>query len=195
MSDGEDILNELHRGERSMPRIAMVNPDTVTPRDLVDAIRERRGGRLQNIDLMLLRNTRFAEGFNYFAPRVRFDTPVRRDLLELAICLVGLLNGAQYEYHHHLKVWKAEGADDEKVKALGAVARGEAVDRFSPEETAVISLAQEMTRDVRVSDATFNRLGDFFDEEEIFGLVANIAFYNMVSRLLVALGVELEPDA
>lgn len=178
-----------------MPRIAMANPEAVMPRSLVDAIRERRGGRLQNIDLMLLRSPTFAEGFNYFAPRVRFETPVRRDLLELAICLVGLLTRAQYEYHHHLKLWKAAGADQEKVQALEAVARGEATERFSPAEAAVIALTQEMTRDVQVSDATFNRLGDFFDEEEIFGLVANVAFYNMVSRLLVALGVELEPDA
>ena len=46
-----------------------------------------------------------------------------------------------------------------------------------------------------VSDATFDALRDFLDQEQILELVLNVAFYNMVVRILVPLKIDLEPDA
>jgi hypothetical protein len=46
---------------------------------------------------------------------------------------------------------------------------------------------------VKVSDSTWNELKAFMDTRRILELVQNVAFYNMVVRVLVPVGVELEP--
>jgi alkylhydroperoxidase family enzyme len=44
-----------------------------------------------------------------------------------------------------------------------------------------------------VSDATFEALRKSLDTRRLMELVQNVAFYNMVVRILVPLGVEVEP--
>jgi alkylhydroperoxidase family enzyme len=66
---------------------------------------------------------------------------------------------------------------------------------FNDQERAVIRYATEVTQQVRVSDATFQALGDFLDDEQIVELTLNTGFYNMVVRFLLPMQVDLEPDA
>ena len=49
-----------------------------------------------------------------------------------------------------------------------------------------------MTRKVRVDDATFAAVRESLGEQQTVELVGVIAAYNMVSRFLVALGVDPE---
>ena len=60
-------------------------------------------------------------------------------------------------------------------------------------ELATLRLAVEMTRSVRVADATFEAArAALADDARLVELVATIASYNMVSRVIVALGIEPE---
>ena len=54
-----------------MPRIAYQPADLAVPADLVNAIRQRRGGELLNLDRMLLHSPAFARGWNGFLGEVR----------------------------------------------------------------------------------------------------------------------------
>ncbi|KAF2137551.1 uncharacterized protein K452DRAFT_291604 [Aplosporella prunicola CBS 121167] len=54
---------------------------------------------------------------------------------------------------------------------------------------AVMSYTDAMTNDVSVSDIVFERLQEYFNEQEIVEITATIAAYNCVSRFLVALDV------
>jgi alkylhydroperoxidase family enzyme len=62
---------------------------------------------------------------------------------------------------------------------------------FDATQQAALRLALEMTRGVKVSDATFeaarHALGS---DRHVFELIGVVAAYNMVSRILVAVGVE-----
>lgn len=115
-------------------------------------------------------------------------------LSELAICLVAILNEADYEYHHHAPVFLAAGGTEAQLQALQSPAQAAVDDAlFSAVEVAVIRLTIEMTRTVEVTDATFSAVGDALgDDRQLVELVGVIAAYNMVSRFLVALGVEPE---
>ena len=53
----------------------------------------------------------------------------------------------------------------------------------------MLELTDAMTRDIVVPDALMDRLRDHFDPKGIVEVVATVAAYNMVSRLLVALNV------
>jgi alkylhydroperoxidase family enzyme len=177
-----------------MPLIPYQPLDLAEPRDLVAAIRARRGGTLLNLDRMLLHSPPLAQGWNGFLRAVRTELAVPAKLRELAICVVARLNHADYEFHHHAPEFLRAGGTAAQLDALGQV--GDAKinpGAFDAAERAVLALAVEMTRDVKVNDATMASVrAVLHDDRQIVEIVAVIATYNMVSRFLVALGVEPE---
>lgn len=178
----------------SMRPIPYKPKDLAEPRELVDAIRARRGGTLYNLDRMLLYSPPLAEGWNGFLRKVRGELSVDAKLRELAICAVAALNHAEYEFHHHALELKKAGGSDAQVAALRKLETSREIDPlFTNAERAAIQLAVEMTRDIKVSEATFAAVkAAVQDNQQAVELVAVIAVYNMVSRFLVALHIELE---
>lgn len=175
-----------------MPRIPYQPRDLAEPAHIVDAIRARRGGDLLNLDRMLLHSAPFAKGWNAFLGEVRSTLELSPKLRELAICVVAVLNGAEYEFHHHAPEFIKAGGTPEQVDALRRIGEGIG-GSFDTAERAVIRLAIEMTRDVRVDDATLHAVRSMLTSERtVVELVGVIATYNMVSRFLVALGIEPE---
>ena len=176
-----------------MPRIPYVTDEQAGDTPLVAAIRKRRGGGLLNLDRQLLHSAPFAEGWNGLLGAVRTRLTVDAKLRELAMCVVAVLNGAEYEYIHHAP---------EFIQAGGTKAQIDAVHRmdetpldpsmFDELENATIALSFQMTRNVEVDDATFATLMKHLGSTHVVELVGVVAAYNMVSRFLIALGIEAE---
>jgi AhpD family alkylhydroperoxidase len=167
---------------------------TESESELVARIRARRGGKLLNLDRMLLNSPSFAQGWNSHLGAVRRELSLDPKLRELAVCAIAVLNGADYELEQHAPELLRAGGTAGQVEALarfGSEAEDNAI--FDATERAVLQLALEMTRNVQVSDATFERVQSALsDTREVVELVGVIATYNMVSRFLVALRVDLE---
>ena len=174
-----------------MPRLPYVPRDLAEPREIVDAIRARRGGTLIALDRMLLHSPPVAMGWNHLLGAVRRDMTLSPRLRELAMCVVAVLNGAEYEWTHHAPLFVEHGGTEEQLEALrdpitALIEEG----RFDAAERAAIALSIEMTRGVKVSDATFAAArASLPDDRQTFELVMTIAAYNMVSRVLVATGI------
>jgi alkylhydroperoxidase family enzyme len=177
-----------------MPAVPYQPQDLAEPRDLVAAIRARRGGILLNLDRMLLHSPPLAQGWNGYLRAVRTELAVSAKLRELAICVVARLNHADYEFHHHAPEFMRAGGTQAQLDALGHVGEPNTdVSAFGAAERAVLALAVEMTRNVTVGDATMaSARAAVDDDRQVVEIVAVIATYNMVSRFLVALGVEPE---
>ena len=175
-----------------MPIVPYV-PETISePAEIVDAIRARRGGSLFNLDRMLLNSPPFARGWNVFMGAVRKDLSVSPKLRELAICVVSILNRADYEFGHHAPEFVQAGGTDAQLVALRDPARAASDSQFSPLERAVIRLTIEMTRDIEVSRDLMRELRDALAAQTLIELIGIIAAYNMVSRFLVATGITPE---
>jgi alkylhydroperoxidase family enzyme len=173
-----------------MPRIPYKTDAEVGPPELVAAIRKRRGGRLGALDRNLLYSPPVATGWGELLGRVRSELDVPMVLRELAMCAVAVLNRADYELHHHGPIFVAQGGTPAQLDALAQLPQIDAA-LFDTTQRAVLQLAVEMTRQVEVSDATFDAarraLGD---DRHLFELITVIAAYNMVSRILVAVGIQ-----
>lgn len=175
------------------PRLPLVPPDIAEPKQLVDSFRARRpGGILNEADRAILNAPAFARGWNEIARAVRHELTLPAALRELAICAVGMLNGAAYEVTKHAPVFLAAGGRQAQLDALAdidAAASDHAL--FDATERAALRLAIEMTRDVTVRDATYAAIADALsDDSHMVELIGTIAMYNMVSRVLVALDIE-----
>ena len=167
------------------------------PEDLVNAILERRGGSLLNLDKALVWSEPVARGWNVYLKNVRTGMNTSRKLRELGICTVALLTGAVYEYHHHKPDYLAAGGIQAELDALNKVLKsnpGSAITEPSlgELERIVIQYAAQMTLTVKVEDSVFNQLKAHLNTQEIVELTTAIATYNMVARFLVALGVTPE---
>jgi len=168
--------------------------DIYEPRDLVEAIRARRDGKLLNLDRMLLHSPAFATGWNIFLGAVRNDLEIPAKLRELAICTVAILNGADYEFMQHSPEFLKAGGTKVQLTALQQIDPSAPNSLlFDATEQAVIQLSVEMTLSVRVDDATMAIIKEMLGNDQyLVELVGIIATYNMVSRYLVALGIEPE---
>lgn len=177
-----------------MPTIPYKPENIQSPVDLVAAIRARRGGKLLKLDRMLLNSPPFAAGWNAFLGTVRNNLSVPKKIAELAICTVAILNRADYELEQHAPEFIKAGGTQKQLEALHKI-KNEGIDKspFNPVEQAVIDLTYEMTRDVSVSATTMEVIKtQLTDNQQLIDLIATIATYNMVSRYLVALGIEAE---
>ncbi len=177
-----------------MPRLPYLPEDLAEPRDVVDAIRKRRGGRLGELDRMLLHCPPVAMGWNSMLGSVRSGMTLPAKLREMAMCVVGVLNGAEYEWVQHAPLLEQAGASPAQMAALrDPQSAQQNADLFDATERAALAVVIEMTRSVKVSDASFAALRAVLpNDQQVFELIVTAAAYNMVSRVLVATGVEPE---
>jgi uncharacterized peroxidase-related enzyme len=160
-------------------------------RDIFDNLLSQRGA-IGNIFRTVAHSPILLRRMLYFSDGLRNRTKLDPRLRELAIMTVGRLTDCEYEYVHHQAFAKRIGVRPEQVERLAA---WETDPAFNEQERAVIRYATEVTQHVRVSDATFDALRKFLDEEQIVELTLNTGFYNMVVRFLLPMQVELEPEA
>ena len=165
------------------------------PKELVDAILARRGGKLIALDRALWWSEPLARGWNVYMKNVRTGLSASRKLREIGICTVALLTGAQYEYVHHAPDFIAAGGSQAELDALQRVLQRDARQTVSDAalgemERLVIQYAAQMTLDVKVDEALSAALRARLTTTELVEITAAIASYNMVARFLVALGVE-----
>ena len=177
-----------------MARLPYQPHDLEEPAPLLVAIRQRRGGRLINLDRMLLHSPPYATGWNAFMGAVRADLELSPKLRELAMCGVAILNRAEYEYEQHAPLFLQAGGTQAQLEALHDLEKAtENTALFDRQEQAAIQLTLEMTRNVQVSDTTFMTVRSALpDDQQVVELVGVIAAYNMVSRFLVALEIDTE---
>jgi alkylhydroperoxidase family enzyme len=170
--------------------VPYLSADITEPVELVNSIRERRGGQLLELDRMLLHSAPFAKGWNAFLKEVRQNLAVDAKLRELSILAVAVLNKADYEFVQHAPVYLQAGGCEKELSALGRLgAAGYDLSAFSPLEQEVCELALAMTRDIVVPDELLQTLKNTLGETQVVELVGVIATYNMVSRFLVALDI------
>jgi alkylhydroperoxidase family enzyme len=173
-----------------MARLDFVNEDSPDiDGELLRSIRARRGGRLLNLDRQLLHSAPLARGWNSLMGAIRGDMKLDSRLRELVILRVAVLNRAPYEFDQHAPVALAEGLSQAQVDAVrdwqGSVL-------FDARSRDVLAYADAMTLQVQVPQPLFDALRAHLSDCEVVELTATVAGYNMVSRFLEALQIEIE---
>lgn len=179
-----------------MARIPFVAEDIKEPAALVNTLRARHGGKLIDIERMMLHSPTLATAWNGFFSTIKSDMVFAPKLREMIVCAVGVLNGAEYQYVRHGVMYQAQGGTQAQLDLLRDPDTA-VNDRthFDRSERAVLQLLIEMTRNISVTDATFAEALDALGgERAMVEVVGVIAGFNLVSRFTVALGVDANPD-
>lgn len=110
---------------------------------------------------------------------------------EIAVLRVAHATGATYERAQHERLARAAGVTEREIDA---VATEEPVSSLDEESNLICRVADEVSRDVRLSDDALALIIDRYGPREAAELILLVSFYNMVSRFLESTRVELEDE-
>ncbi len=170
-----------------MARIPYADPSRPDIAALAERITRERGGRMLNLYKMLLNSPPVAEGWLTLFTAIRQKAKLADRYRELATLRVAVINGADYEFQAHIPFAIKAGVTQAQIDEIRA---GSNPAGLEPVDLAVLDYTEAMTRSIRVDDATFKRIREHFDEQEIVELTATVAGYNLVSRFLEALHID-----
>jgi 4-carboxymuconolactone decarboxylase len=117
------------------------------------------------------------------------DPEIDPRIREIAILRVAHVTRAPYEWAQHVQLGRNVGVSDAEIEAIRADGPAGAL---GPEETLVCRAADEISREVRLSDEALEQLIDRYGVRGACSLILCISYYNMVSRFLESTRVEIE---
>ncbi len=115
--------------------------------------------------------------------------PQRR---EIAVLRVAHVTRAPYEWAQHEQLARNVGVSEAEIEAI----RGEnPVVSLNEERNLICRVADEISRDVRLSDVALEQIIERYGPREAAELILLVSYYNMVSRFLESTRVEIEDKA
>ena len=113
-------------------------------------------------------------------------------LRELAVLRVGHLAQSEYEFKQHTAIALESGVSQRQIDEIADWGESQ---QFDEQERAVLAYTDEVERDIKVKDETFDKLRSFLSEHAIVELTTAIGYWGMASRILVALEVDLDIES
>jgi len=110
---------------------------------------------------------------------------------EIAVLRVAHATRAPYEWAQHKQLAENVGVTNEEIDAID---REEPVSSLDEECNLICRVADEVTRDVRLSDEALEQIIDRYGPREATELILLVSYYNMVSRLLESTRVQIEHE-
>jgi AhpD family alkylhydroperoxidase len=108
---------------------------------------------------------------------------------EIAVLRVAHATGASYEWTQHEQLARHAGVTQAEIDAI---ASEEPVAGLDEECNLLCRVADEVSRDVRLSDEALERIIGRYGAREAAELILLVSYYNMVSRFLESTRVEVE---
>ena len=175
-----------------MARVKYID-DTTNPAlaEVAGKLRAGRRGRLLNLYKLLLHSPSLASTWYEHIGAARWQTELDGGTRELAIIRIGILNRVEYVLRQHVPQYALEeGLTIEQCEALAEWQSNESL--FNDRERAVLAYTDAMTLTIEVPDRVFEALRPHFSERQIVELSVLIGTYNMHTRVLTALRIDLE---
>ena len=110
---------------------------------------------------------------------------------EIAVLRVAQATRARYEWVQHEQLGRAAGLTDAEITAI---ADEEPVTSLDEEANLICRMADEISRDVRLSDDALEQIVERYGARDAAELVLLVSYYNMVSRFLESTRVPLEDE-
>jgi alkylhydroperoxidase family enzyme len=146
-----------------------------------------------NLSRLLVNSPGMARSFLGLGSYIRHQSELDPRLRELAILQVGWMTRSEYEFTHHVKIGRDFGVTNDDIHGMIAETEGQASSLDSLTR-AVLRGTREMVNDLAMKEITFTEIRISLSPEHMTDLVATIAFYYGVVRLLATMRVDNEPE-
>ena len=159
--------------------------------DLPADIREIVSKSPLNVTKMMANAPASFLGFQEFAGSILFRSEFDPRKREIAVCRIGHVTKANYEWTHHVRVAKRLGITDEEIRIIGSE---NPVTSLDEEGNLLCRVADEISLDVRLSDDALSQILERYGIRGATELILCCSYFNMVSRFLESTRVELETE-
>jgi 4-carboxymuconolactone decarboxylase len=173
-----------------MPRVPAVTRESLPPDKwpIYDAIGQSRG-QVSGPFPVLLHSPEVASRIAALGHYIRYESTLKPMIRELAIMTMAREFDCQYAWTSHDAPARQAGVREEAITALR--------DRKAPqglteEEAIIVRFGQELVRNRRVSDATFQAVLKHLGHQGITELTATMGYYTMLGFALNAFDVQPE---
>ncbi|MDH3598240.1 MAG: carboxymuconolactone decarboxylase family protein [Candidatus Tectomicrobia bacterium] len=172
-----------------MARIHNITRDDIKPEDqsYFDAIVGSRGS-VRGPYGVLLQSPDLASRVAHTGTFVRFELDLPESLKETIIITTAREIESQYEFAAHAQLARKAGTSEATIQAI---AQGTAPQGLSGDEEMVVRYTQELLRQHKISDATFNAVRDRFGIQKTVEITGLIGHYLLVGQILAAFEVDL----
>lgn len=185
------MLGMPARPRPKSPRIVPLTADSASPdqRQLMEGL--KRKGRVWNVFATFCQHTLLAKYWLPFATYVLRDNTVPPREREILILRIGWLCQSEYEWAQHVRIGKRAGLTDDEIRGI---AEGAPSSRLSDADRLLVRATDELHADACLSDATWQALGETYNQQQLMDLVFTVGQYNLVSMALNSFGVQLDDD-
>lgn len=170
-----------------MARIPYPDPTSLQPE--TQEFLGKLGSDPINIFRMLAGGEGLLRAFSRFGNHLLSKSALDPVLREIAILRVGVLSDATYEMYQHDRIARGLGMSEELLAGIRAGADDPVFDDL---QAKVMRYTDDVVRNVRASDATFDPLHQALPLQDLQELTVTIGFYMCVSRFLETFGVDIE---
>jgi 4-carboxymuconolactone decarboxylase len=167
------------------PRLA---PTTPEERDEEAAALVEALGPL-NIFATLAHHPKLLKRWLVFGAHVLGKSTLPAREREIVILRVGWRCGSDYEFGQHTVIGEREGLTEDEIRRLAT----EGTDGWSVDDAALVTAADELVADHRLSDATWEALTQRWSTQQTLDLIFAVGQYTLTCMALNSLGVEREP--
>ena len=147
-------------------------------------------GKPVNLYRALGNHAALTAAWTEFANAIRHDSKTPRALRELMILRTAQIAHSEYEWAHHLRMARKAEVSEAKIAVLAGWRTSK---EFDAKERAAIALTEAVMA-CNVTDAVHAEVKKHFSDAEFVELSLTASFYAMVSRMLDAMRVEMDPD-
>lgn len=170
---------------KSMPRIALPVPETMTPeqRAVYDKVVSGRRGQLRGPLRAALLSPELADRWQAFGELLRYRTTLNPRHSELAILLTGRHCRSPFEWYAHRPEAEKAGL---QPAIIDAVLTKQRPPEMTDQDETVYDYVLQLNRSHSVSDAVHRRAVEVFGERAVVELTALVGYYTMVAMTLNA---------
>jgi 4-carboxymuconolactone decarboxylase len=140
-----------------------------------------------NIFTTLVRHPTLFKRWTVFGGYVlsRSSLPARER--ELLILRTGYRCNSPYEFHQHTRIGLEAGLTQDEIKRLTQPLSG-----WNEADTVLLQAADELHDDQMITDETWAKLRERWDEKQLIDILFAVGQYTLVSMVLNSLGVQTE---
>ncbi len=172
-----------------MARLPNLTKDQIKPEDhsYYDSIVGSRGG-VRGPYGVLLHSPDLAARVAHTGSFVRYDLDIPESLRETVIIAAAREIKSQYEFFAHARLARQAWVSEDTIQAI---AQGTAPQGLSGDEAMLVRYVQELLRNHKISDPTFNAVRDRFGVQTTLEITALVGHYLLVGQILAAFEVDL----
>ena len=174
-----------------MPRVRYMERSDLAPehQPVYDEIAGSRGGVNRNFQA-LLNSPQATATMVAMGAYVRFETPLPARTKVLAVLVTAREADGDYVWTVNQSQAVSAGVEQGIIDAIN---EKRAPQGLNAEDAAIVGFTQELLRQHRVSDTTFQTVQSRLGDSGVVDLLVLIGYYNSLSHALSALEVELQP--